>query len=417
MPLSFLRVFFGVIAAAAASVFALAPVESGVVFRDYFGLTFKRPVVLAEIPGHPDHYLVAEQPGTIMLVQPAAADGNAPWEKIPFASLAVSGGRYFEDERGLLGLAFHPRFKDNGKYYVNYIAASTGATVIAERQADASRLKDGGKPERILLEIPQPYPNHNGGTIAFGPDGFLYIGTGDGGSGGDPENRAQNTRDLLGKILRIDVNRREGERAYAIPPENPFANRHKYRPEVWAIGLRNPWKWTFHPETGALWVADVGQGSREEISIVPRGGNMGWPIWEGDLCQEKDVCGAPGADGMTAPLVSLPRGEAVSITGGEFVTAATLAASVEPASGTTPSATPASSAGSSASFLGAYIFGDYGRGTVWALRKKPEGWERVRIGTVPTVSAFARDTKGRIFALGLKDGVIRVLDFPKAAAR
>ena len=199
-----------------------------VTFRDFFSLTFKRPVLLAEIPGHPDHYLVVEQPGTIVLVQPGSAS-NTPrgWEKIPFAKFSVAGGRFFEDERGLLGLAFHPRFKENGKYYVNYVSAANGATVVAERVADATRLKDAGKPERVLLEIAQPYPNHNGGTIGFGPDGFLYIGTGDGGSGGDPENRAQNPRELLGKILRIDVNRREAEKAYGVPVDNPFINTHK----------------------------------------------------------------------------------------------------------------------------------------------------------------------------------------------
>lgn len=370
-----------------------ASADGNVVFRDYFGLTFKRPVVLAENPAHPEHYLVVEQAGNIVLVRPVHAPGGGrSWEKSSFAALRVAGGRFFEDERGLLGLAFHPRFKENGKYYVNYIEPANGSTFIQERQADASRLKDAGKPGRLVLEIAQPYPNHNGGTIGFGPDGFLYVGTGDGGSGGDPENRAQNPRALLGKMLRIDVNHRDPEKGYAVPPDNPFVNRHKYRPEIWALGLRNPWKWTFQPETGALWVGDVGQNRREEISIVSRGGNLGWRQWEGDRCYESSKCGAgPGAGGLTAPLASLPRAEAVSITGGEFV----------PAKGSSP-------------FSGAYVFGDYGRGTVWALRRKPDapGWERVRIGEVPAVSAFARDAKGRLFALGLKDGVIRVLEFP-----
>jgi hypothetical protein len=358
LTLSLLLAFTGMAGAASGSG---APAEAEVGFRDFFGLSFKRPVLLTEIPGHPDNYLVVEQPGTIVFVRPGS--GGRGWEKSVFATMPVAGGRFFEDERGLLGLAFHPRFKDNGKYYVNYISAASGSTIIAERQADAARTKDAGKPERVVLEVAQPYPNHNGGTIAFGSDGFLYIGMGDGGSGGDPENRAQNP--------------------------------HKYRPEVWALGLRNPWKWTFHPETGALWAADVGQNEREEVSIVPRGGNMGWRRWEGDKCQEADKCGAGASDGMVAPLVSLPRGEAVSITGGEFVTAE-------------------GAGGSTAPFAGAYIFGDYGKGTVWALTPRQGGWERIRIGYVPAVSAFARDGKGRIFALGLKDGVIRVLDFPKS---
>jgi glucose/arabinose dehydrogenase len=368
------------------------PADGNVVFRDYFGMKFKRPVVLAEIPGHPEHYLVVEQPGSVVLVRPVHAGGGRGWEKSSFAEVRVAGGRFFEDERGLLGLAFHPRFKENGKYYLDYVEPANGATFITERQADASRLKDAGKPERVLLEIPQPYPNHNGGTIAFGPDGFLYIGMGDGGSGGDPENRAQNPRELLGKMLRIDVNHRDADKGYGVPADNPFVGRHKYRPEIWAMGLRNPWKWTFQPETGALWAGDVGQGEREEISIIPRGGNMGWRHWEGDRCHEPGKCGAsPGAGGVTAPLVSLPRAEAISVTGGEFV--------------------PSDAA---TAFAGAYVFGDYGKGTVWALRRKADasGWERVRIGSVPAVSAFARDAKGRVFALGLKDGVIRLLEFP-----
>ncbi|MCD6025437.1 MAG: hypothetical protein K0Q91_2353 [Fibrobacteria bacterium] len=267
-----------------------APADGEVVFRDYFGLTFRRPVALAEIPAHPEHYLVVEQPGNIVLVRPVHAPGGGRgWEKSSFAVLRVAGGRFFEDERGLLGLTFHPRFKENGKYYVNYVEPANGSTFIQERQADATRLKDAGKPGRLVLEIAQPYPNHNGGTIGFGPDGFLYVGTGDGGSGGDPENRAQNPRELLGKMLRIDVNHRDPEKGYAVPADNPFVNRHKYRPEIWALGLRNPWKWTFQPETGALWVGDVGQNQREEISIVPRGGNLGWRQWEGPWCR----CRAP----------------------------------------------------------------------------------------------------------------------------
>jgi glucose/arabinose dehydrogenase len=365
---------------------ASAAADGDPVFRDYFDLTFKRPVALLEMPGHAEHYLVVEQPGNVMLVRRA----GERWEKSLFLDIPVAGGRFFEDERGLLGLAFHPRFKDNGKYFINYVSPTRGSTIVAERQADATRAKDAGKAEHVVIEITQPYPNHNGGTLAFGPDGFLYIGTGDGGSGGDPENRAQNPKELLGKMLRLDVNRRDAERGYGIPVDNPFANRRGYRAEIWALGLRNPWKWTFHPETGALWVGDVGQSDREEISIVPRGGNLGWRRLEGDRCHEKprEKCSTAG---LVAPIVSLPRAEAVSITGGEFVTAE-----------------PPSSA-----YAGAYIFGDYGKGTIWALRKKGDGWERTRIGRVPGVSSFARDSKGRLFAMGLKDGVIRVVEFPK----
>lgn len=381
-----LRALLAFLAFSAATVLAADP---QVAFRDYFETTFKRPVAMTELPGHADHYLIVEQPGTIVLVRPSEKGSEKDsekgsgkgWEKSPFVKVDVAGGRFFEDERGLLGLALHPRFKENGKYYIHYTRPGDGATVIAEREADAARLQDAGKAERAVLEIRQPYPNHNGGTIAFGPDGFLYIGMGDGGSGGDPQNRAQDPKDLLGKMLRVDVNRRDAERGYGIPQDNPFAHKKGYRPEIWALGLRNPWKWTFHPETGALWAGDVGQSDREEITLVPRGANLGWRIREGDLCRDKTQCATPG---LTPPIVSLPRAEAVSVTGGEFVTEGPL--------------------------QGAYVFGDYGKGTIWALRKKGAEWERVRIGNVPQVSAFARDSKGRVFALGLKDGVVRVME-------
>jgi glucose/arabinose dehydrogenase len=358
---------------------AFAAAETHVAFRDYFELAFKRPVAMVELAGHADHYLLVEQPGNVVLVRPS--EKGKGWQKSAFVKVEVSGGRFFGDERGLLGLALHPRFKENGKYYLNYTRPGDGATVIAEREADAPRLQDAGKAERVVMEIRQPYPNHNGGTIAFGSDGYLYIGMGDGGSGGDPQNRAQDPKELLGKMLRVDVNRRDAERGYGIPQDNPFAHRKGYRPEIWALGLRNPWKWTFHPETGALWAGDVGQSDREEITLVPRGANLGWRIREGDLCREKDKCATPG---LTPPIVSLPRNEAISVTGGEFVTDGPL--------------------------QGAYVFGDYGKGTVWALRKKGNAWERTQIGRVPDVSAFARDSKGRIFALGLKDGIVRVMD-------
>jgi len=365
-----------------AGLLALATVAAAEIqadFRDYFELAFKRPVAMVELPGHADHYLIVEQPGTIQLARPG--EKGKGWTKTLFLKTDVSGGRFFGDERGLLGLALHPRFKENGKYYINYTRPGDGATVVAEREADAARLQDAGRAERTVIEIRQPYSNHNGGTIAFGPDGYLYIGMGDGGSGGDPQNRAQDPKELLGKMLRVDVNRRDAERGYGIPQDNPFAHKKGYRPEIWALGLRNPWKWTFHPETGMLWAGDVGQSDREEITLVPRGANLGWRIREGDLCYESTKCGTPG---LTAPIASLPRAEAISVTGGEFVTEGPL--------------------------KGAYVFGDYGRSTVWALRKKGGEWERTKIGRVPDVSGFARDSKGRLFALGLKDGVVRVME-------
>lgn len=356
----------------------------GVEFRDVFGLTFQRPVQIAEIPGLPEHYLVVEQPGRIVTVQRDGDDGS--WKTSEFAAIAVQGGRFGGNEQGLLGVAFHPDFGENRKYYVNYVHPENGATIVAERIADTSLLRDAGTPQRVVMEIPQPYGNHNGGTITFGPDdGYLYIGTGDGGSGGDPGNRAQDPGELLGKFLRIDVDGRDAGKEYAVPADNPFMDNSAYLPEIWAVGLRNPWKWSFRPETGEIWAGDVGQGTREEITRVPRGANLGWRIWEGDHC----YAGSCSREGMTMPVLDLDRDEAVSVTGGVFFTA-----------------------DAESPFYGGYVFGDYGSGTVWVLREDESGaWTRTRAGRVPDVSSFDTDARGRVFASGLRDGVIRLVEF------
>lgn len=355
---------------------------SPVTFTDAFGLRFDRPVVLAEIPGtQARQFLVVEQSGRIQRVRKS----GDRWRKSEFASFKVLGGKRWNDERGLLGLAFHPRFSENRLYYVNYVSPREN-TIVMERRANPDATRDSDAHARIILEVEQPYSNHNGGTIGFGPDGYLYVGMGDGGSGGDPHNHAQNPGSLLGKMLRLDVNHSADDKAYAIPRDNPFVRDARYRPEIWALGLRNPWKWTFHPRTGALWVADVGQGRHEEISIAPRGGNLGWRILEGHECFRDEDCNRKG---LVKPLLTLPRGEARSITGGEFHTGER----------TSP-------------FYDHYIFGDYETGTVWALRREKRTWKHIRIGHVPAVSAFARDSRGTLYALGLKDGIIRRLDFP-----
>ncbi len=362
-----------------------------ITIRDYFGIAFQRPVQLAEIPGRPEHYLVVEQPGRLVAVTP---DGDGGWNTATFARIDVAGGRFGGDERGLLGIAFHPRFEENRKYYVNYMRTGKSATVIAERTADASLLRDADGSQRVLLEIPQPYRNHNGGTIAFGPDGYLHIGMGDGGSRGDPRNLAQDPGSLHGKFLRIDVDGRSDGKPYAIPADNPFVGEEGYLPEIWALGLRNPWKWTFHPHTGEIWAGDVGQVLREKITLVPKGANLGWRIWEGNICFDPDNMGRPrprsrcSAEGLTMPVLDLERDEAISVTGGVFYTA-------DPNS----------------AYDGGYVFGDYGLGTVWVLREDGNGgWTRKTIGRVPDVSSFDNDSRGRVFAAGLRDGVIRLVE-------
>ena len=232
----------------------------------------EQPVFLT-VPGSGSgDLIVVEQPGRIRTIRQQQLHPQ------PF--LDITEKVFFGGERGLLGLAFHPDFPSNGRLFVNYTRTPDGATVIAEYQGTNSRLPAPSVSERILLVIPQPYGNHNGGMIAFGPDGFLYIGMGDGGAGGDPGNRGQDPTSLLGKILRIDVNQ---EHPYSIPRDNPFAQQPQGQ-AIYAMGFRNPWRFSFDRRSGDLWVGDVGQNQWEEIDRVELGKNYGWRLMEGNHC-------------------------------------------------------------------------------------------------------------------------------------
>lgn len=230
---------------------------------------------------------------------------------LDLSGLTSTGG-----ERGLLGLAFHPNFTENGYFYVNY-TNTAGNTVIARYQVSANPNVANPSSATILMTINQPFANHNGGHIAFGPDGYLYIGTGDGGSGGDPQNNAQNKLSRLGKMLRIDV---DGDLPYAIPSSNPYVGNAEYLPEIWAIGLRNPWKFSFDRLTGDLWIADVGQDAHEEINMEPAGStggyNWGWRCYEGNVPYNNTGC--QPASNYNAPILTYSQASSsfCSITGG-----------------------------------------------------------------------------------------------------
>ncbi|MDA7994495.1 MAG: PQQ-dependent sugar dehydrogenase, partial [Pirellulales bacterium] len=242
----------------------------------------------------------------------------------------------------LLGLAFHPRFSETGEFFVCYSPVNAPQSERISRfhvSAKDSRKADKNS-EETVLQFDQPFPNHNGGSIAFGPDGFLYVGLGDGGSRNDPFDNAQNLGVLLGKILRIDIDRRGAETAYAIPLDNPFMNMDGVRPEIWAFGFRNPWQLTFDNQTGTLWMADVGQDLQEEINLVEKGGNYGWRRREGSY-----PFGNIPADLATIdPLWEYDHQVGKSITGGLVVRGSTIP-----------------------ELEGRYLYGDFVSGRLWAL--------------------------------------------------
>jgi glucose/arabinose dehydrogenase len=290
-------------------------------------------------------------------------------------------------ERGLLGIAFHPKYRENGIFFVNYSDVN-GDTVVARYQVskESADRADPASAKTILFEK-QPYPNHNGGGLVFGPDGYLWIGLGDGGSGGDPQNRAQNGQTLLGKMLRIDVDRGD---PYAIPPDNPFVNNARFRPEIWAYGLRNPWRYAFDRATGDLYIADVGQGQWEEIHMTPAGTpggvNYGWNIMEGNHCFRP----SSGCDqsGLATPVAEYGRDKGCSVTGGQVYRGGRIA-----------------------SLGGAYLFGDFCSGRLWGLARAANGqWEtREILGTGMQLSTFGEDEAGEVYIASYQAGEIHRL--------
>ncbi len=339
------------------------------------GLRFEKPVALVSSP-RPRMWYVAEQSGIVMLVE--EGKGKALPSVMADLRDRVESG---PNEAGLLGIALHPGFAENGKIYLSYTAP--GAPLVSRISEFVSRdrgLTLDPASERIVLALDQPYGNHNGGHIAFGPDGFLYIGFGDGGSGGDPRGNGQNLDALLGKLLRIDV---DGGTPYAIPPDNPFANGGG-RAEIYASGLRNPWRFSFDRETGALWLADVGQEQWEEINLVVRGGNYGWNRREGAHCFETDAC---RTDGLIDPVAEYGHDEGCSVTGGYVYRGKAMKA-----------------------LTGVYFYTDYCSGTVWGLFPKSGGGHerpRVLLKTERRISSFGEGADGELYILDHGKGTIQ----------
>jgi glucose/arabinose dehydrogenase len=313
-------------------------------------LTFVRPVDLQHANDQSNRLFVVEQAGIIKVFQNDSQVSSAG-EFLNITGRVDDGG----NEEGLLGLAFHPDYQNNGYFYVNYTANQPNRTVIS-RFSVSSANPDLADPnsELVLLEFSQPHSNHNGGQIAFGPsDGYLYIATGDGGSFGDPDCNAQDLTTLLGAILRIDVDTTSGNLAYGIPPDNPFINNSNgFREEIFAYGLRNPWRFSFDPERGQLWAADVGQNAWEEIDLIINGGNYGWSIFEGNHCYNSPwPCNPPcDSTGLIMPVWEYDHSLGQSITGGFVYRGQTVP-----------------------ELIGKYIYADYVSGRIWALEHDTSG--------------------------------------------
>jgi glucose/arabinose dehydrogenase len=279
-------------------------------------------------------------------------------------------------EEGLLGLAFHPQYAKNGYLFVNYTASPPRRTVVARYRVSASDPnKADPQSESMLLEIAQPYENHNGGQLAFGPDGYLYIAVGDGGGGGDPHGNGQNLATLLGSMLRIDVDATAGGAKYGIPPDNPFASGTAgERPEIWAYGLRNPWRFSFDPVTQELWAGDVGQDKWEEIDIISKGKNYGWNVMEGTHCHNPPQ-GCPQA-GLELPLHEYGQSGGQSVTGGHVYRGQRLP-----------------------QLRGAYVFADFIGGRIWRLDRDAQGKAAVSLlaESQLQISSFGVDRDGELY--------------------
>jgi len=311
--------------------------------RAFPNLSFTQPILLTHPPDGTNRIFVVQQNGVVLEFPNDSSVSSAKTLLTITSRLSATA---FNGEQGLLGLAFHPQFSSNGYFYVDYTAPNPLRTVVARYKVQQ------GNPDAadttsafLILQITQPAaPNHKGGNLAFGPDGYLYIGTGDGGGANDQFHNAQDRTSLLGKLLRIDVNDTTATTHYVIPADNPLAaDNTGLRKELWTWGMRNPWRWSFDPPTGVLWCGDVGQDNWEEIDIIHGGLNYGWPVMEGLVCNPiAPVCDSTG---FTPPIAVYGHNLGNAIVGGYVYR------------------------GSRVPWLGgAYIYGDYGTGRIWMLR-------------------------------------------------
>lgn len=363
---------FAAFSVAACLIFAGCPRPNGYeAALVYQNVNFDEMVGLHPLPGG-GYALVLTQDGVIY----RASLANAAETPSVFLDLQSRIIEQRGNEEGLLGLALAPDFLASGRFYVNYTAGEPKRNVISRFIANGATADAGS--ERVILEIEQPFSNHNGGGMAFGPDGMLYISSGDGGSAGDPNRNGQNTNTLLGKILRIDV---AGD-GYTIPADNPFAAGGG-RAEVWAYGLRNPWRITFDTATGQLWTGDVGQNQWEEVDRVIKGGNYGWNIKEGDVCFGGDVCAAIGLP----PRITYSHEFGCSITGGYVYHGASMP-----------------------ELEGWYVYGDFCSGRVWAIDAAADAGAAIPLAdTGKAIASFAQDASGEIYLVTFNNAIYKLV--------
>ena len=358
-----------------------------ILVKAFPNLSFNQPLFLTHSNDGCNRIFVVQQDGFIKVFE------NSPQVTKADTFLNIQNKITTASEMGLLGLAFHPDYANNDSFYINYTVDFGGSrrSVIARytvMPGQPSRADPNS--ERILLEINQPASNHNGGMMQFGPDGYLYIGVGDGGGSGDPDDNSQDRKTLLGNILRIDVDSISDGLQYGIPPDNPFVgNTQDYREEIFAWGLRNPWRFSIDFETGEIWAGDVGQRRQEEIHLIEKGDNLGWNIMEGFECFNKNNFTNPlsscDQNGLTLPIVDHGRNVARSITGGYIYRGA-----------------------ASPELSGAYVYGDFETGIIWMLRYENEQVtaDSLLLNTNLFISSFGIDGQNELYILDYSAGEI-----------
>lgn len=380
------------LALAALCVPATAAETPYVLRREFAACLLERPVALVIPPDGTDRHFLVQQTGKVLVLPKDRSSSTTKTFLDVRDRMAVQN----DFEEGLVGFAFHPRYKENGRFFTCYAQQNPKINRISEwrvNTADADAADTSS--EKILLEIPRPFWNHNSGTLLFGPDGMLYHSVGDGGKRDDAARLAQNLFVMNGKILRLDVDQQTGRRAYGIPDDNPFLQTEGALPEIWCYGLRNPWGMAFDPATGAFWCADVGQDQREEINIIVKGGNYGWSYREGAAPFALTTASPPNGLSLIDPIHEYDRAQGISITGGLIYRGP-----------------------GHPDLHGAYIYGDWGSGRIWALRTEGQAYTVLSntllvdpTDTLPDLAkptAFAEDTtkellvldwSGRVFSL------------------